>query len=65
MAKNTIVSIGWLGSMINYLNVSKEDAIKRYKTEHDIPEDEELSTEIHISEYQVDDQWYSYDGAWI
>ena len=58
--KNKIILIGWLGIKTAYLNISREEAIARYKQKnpHDEPEKDDL-----IDEFQFDDEFWVYD-AW-
>lgn len=60
-ATNTIISIGWLGGMRCYLNVPREEAIRRYMESESL---EEVPDGGRIHEIQVEDEWGSYDGAW-
>lgn len=57
--KNKIISIGMLGNYRNYLNVEKEEAIRRYEESEG-----QISTADHIKECEFDDEFQSYDGAW-
>lgn len=54
--KNKIVSIGYLGFKRCYLNVSKEEAIRRY-----IEAEGELQGDVE--EFEFVDEFYSYDGG--
>ena len=58
---NTIISIGYLGCMRCYLNVPREEAIRRYM---EAESQEEAPDPSRIHEVQVEDEWQSYDGAW-
>lgn len=62
---NTIVSIGSLGMTHCYLNVSREEAIKRYLAAEFSDEPEaELPSYVSITLIDIIDEWRSYDGAW-
>ena len=55
--KNHLVVIGWMGAKKAYLNVSREEALRRYvETEGEIDGE-------HIAEFDFDDQFCVYD-AW-
>lgn len=56
---NTIISIGYLGSMRCYLNVPRDEAIRRY-----IEAEGPRMGHENIEEVTVTDEWQSYDGAW-
>lgn len=60
MAINTVVSIGCLGNIYNYVNVPREEAIKRYLARND---DEELGRSDHVQEWTFTDEFISYDGG--
>jgi hypothetical protein len=63
--KNKLISIGWLGIKRCYLNVSREEAIRRFvRDECDgNPEitDETLTKDRLIEEFEFDDEFYAYD----
>jgi hypothetical protein len=62
---NTIVSIGCLGMTRCFLNVSREEAIKRYlATEFPDEPEAELPSYVSINTVTITDEWWSYDGAW-
>lgn len=53
--KNKLIVIGWMGGMTAYLNVSREEAIRRYTTEND---DTYSVKEIEFdNEFEVYDAW--------
>lgn len=58
--KNKIISIGYLGSKKCYLNISREEAIRRYKIYHLICEDDELEDGIDIDEFEIEDEFEAY-----
>ena len=57
MMKHTLVLIGWLGTKRAYLDIPREEAIRRYK-ESDGDIDEE-----HIEEFTFTDEFGTY-AAW-
>lgn len=60
---NNLVLIGWLGCRVAYLNISKEEAIKRFlKTDKDTTETELIDND-QIDEFKFDDEFNCYD-AW-
>jgi hypothetical protein len=60
MGKNKIVGVGGMGQFICFLNVDKEEAIKRYKAYFSLPED---SLKYTIFEFEFNDSFWVYD-AW-
>lgn len=64
--KNKLISIGWLGIKRCYLNVSREEAIKRYVEEaensilDDIDEHYLVRNDL-IEEFDFDDEFSAYD----
>lgn len=56
---NTIITIGYLGFRRCYLNVSMEEAIRRYtESEGETPSPDLIDTT------DIEDEWCSYDGAY-
>ena len=55
---NKIIHIGFMGLQSCYLNVSKEEAIKRYKKDNDISDDEQM---YDVREFEFDDEFEAYD----
>ncbi|RUX60132.1 hypothetical protein [Mesorhizobium sp. M7A.F.Ca.CA.002.12.1.1] len=62
---NKLVVIGWLGIKTCYLNLSREDAIKRYKQDNpdSLFEEEALKRPDLIQEFEFEDEFGAYD-AW-
>lgn len=59
--KNKIISIGYTGIMKCYLNISEEDAIKRYCESEKISEDDfESNADITIDQIEFDDEFEAY-----
>lgn len=58
MKRNTIIEIGYLGCKICYLNVPKEEAIKRYCETTDSTE-EEIADESLLDEVEFNDEFES------
>jgi hypothetical protein len=57
---NNLITIGWLGSQVAYLNVPKEQAIERFVNEHNDgdPVDPSLITEFTFGDtFGVYDAW--------
>jgi hypothetical protein len=65
MPKNKLISIGWLGVKRCYLNVPREEAIRRYaRDEYDGNPgitDESLTKDRLIEEFEFDDEFHAYD----
>jgi len=59
--KNKLVIIGWMGIKTAYLNMSKEDAIKRYLI--DEPDCESFDMPGFVECFEFDDEFGVYD-AW-
>jgi len=57
---NTLIVIGCLGIRKCYLNISKEEAIERYKKSEEIDE-LDSETEEDIKEFQFEDEFNAYD----
>lgn len=58
MSKHTLISIGWLGSKRVYLDVSLEEAKRRYlEAEGDYATLEGIDIEM----YEIEDQFYAYE----
>ena len=60
---NKLIVIGWVGVKKAYLNVSKEEAIKRYCLEDGSITPEELFSNNLVSEFEFDKEFSVYD-AW-
>ena len=59
--KNKLIVIGWMGIKVCYLNVSKEEAIRRC-TESGVMDSDELEENPDvIKEIEFDDMFYAYD----
>lgn len=59
--KNTIVEIGYNGAAYAFLNMPKEEAIKRYCHIEKISQEEfDLNKNVHIREFDFDDVFGSY-----
>lgn len=56
---NKIIKIGFRGVYSCYLNITKEDAIKRYRLEYDIPENEDIGA--NVEEFEFEDAFAAYD----
>ncbi len=57
--KNRLISIGWMGVKQCYLNVPREEAIRRYLA--DCPnEGPEVVAEGYIEEFEFDDEFGAY-----
>jgi prefoldin subunit 5 len=61
--KNKLIVIGWLGMKRCYLNISREEAIERYKKDEEILEEEWVEIEEDIKEFQFEDEFYAYDAG--
>ena len=55
---NTLVVIGWTGCKKCYLNISREEAIERYKEEDDFAEYLDIGD---IEVFNFDDEFGAYD----
>lgn len=64
MAKNTLVTIGYLGNKRAYLNLSKEEALATYcAAEYEgTPTPEDLSS-LTITEFEFENEFCVYE-AW-
>ena len=60
MGKNKIISIGFLGGQKCYLNISREDAVKRYAESEGSTIDEVLSG-YTVKEFEFEDEFSAYD----
>ena len=58
---NTLIVIGQLGCKKCYLNISREEAIRRYKRDNGTGEDEWAAIEGDIIEFQFEDEFSAYD----
>lgn len=56
---NKIIAIGYMGSRQCYLNVSREEAMRRYRLHNDMAPDEPIID--HIAELDFDDEFSVYD----
>ena len=61
MKKNSLVTIGFIGSRNCYLNVDLEDAIERYIKDEDITEDEFYEYETPFEEFEFEDEFTAYE----
>lgn len=61
---NKLIAIGWLGNRTVYLNVSREEAIRRYATAEMIPDLGEAEKYVTknklIQEVEFDDEFSAY-----
>jgi len=55
--KNKVIAIGFLGVQTCYINVDKDEAIRRYCKENDIDE----ITDEPVKEFEFEDQFEVYD----
>jgi hypothetical protein len=62
--KNKLITIGYIGLKRAYLNISKEEAIKRYTSQSDYVEAYESDLLDDIYEIEFDDEFGVYD-AWL
>lgn len=53
---NKLISIGWLGDQRVYLNVTREEAMRRYEESEDEP-----AEETTILEFEFEDEFLAYD----
>lgn len=58
---NTLVIIGYIGSKSCYLNVPKEEALKRYCKEQNIDLEEMDERAFIITMFQFEDEFQAYD----
>lgn len=56
--KNKLIAIGWMGCITCYLNVPREEAIRRYLAENLI--DGKDLVENYIHEFEFDDMFGAY-----
>lgn len=56
---NRLVAIGYLSGFVCYLNMSREQAIARYKTDGEYMCDE--MSELSIVEFEFEDRFGAYD----
>lgn len=63
MKENTLIIIGYTGIMKAYLNVSRDEAIKRYNVSEGIKENEPLERALRIEEFSFTDEFSVY-SAW-
>lgn len=59
MSKNKLITIGWLGIRTAFLNVSREEAIRRYLQKN--PEDADVADKL-VHEFEFDDEFYTYEA---
>jgi len=63
MTKNTLVVIGWLGMRQCYLNIPREEAIRRYcAARDDDPANIENNPEGLVDEFEFTDTFSAYDA---
>ena len=58
--KNNLVVIGWLGCRTAYINVSREEAIARFRKSEGMDDDQVLEDRL-IDEFIFDDELWAYD----
>lgn len=56
--KHKLITIGWLGGKRAYLDVSREEAIRRYTEAEGNEPDEQ-----HIEEFEFVDEFYTYEAG--
>ena len=54
-----LISIGFIGSKTVYIDISKEEAIKRYDEEN--PEYTVIKNDLSVEEIEVKDSFHVYD----
>lgn len=59
---NTLITIGWMGDKKAYLNITREEAIKRYCESEDEPVEDVREGGV-VDELKFDDEFSVYD-AW-
>lgn len=57
---NRIIAIGWLGSMQCYLNVSREEALRRYLVDNPIEVEYTKTQKDFIREFEFEDEFWAY-----
>lgn len=57
---NKIITIGYTGSMICYLNISRSAAVDRYLKDNPFTAYEDLVKDNMITEFDFDDEFYAY-----
>lgn len=62
VAKNTLITIGYLGCKNAYLNVPLEEAKARYRASDGLEPGEEIDPTL-IEEFTFDDEFYTYDAG--
>lgn len=58
--KNKLIRIGFTGDMTCYLNITLEEAIKRYLKDNPFTTYENLIKENIIDEFEFDDEFSAY-----
>jgi len=62
---NKLIVIGWLGTRTVYLNVTREEAIRRYATDEMIPDLKKAAAYIEenklLEEFEFVDEFWAYD----
>lgn len=58
---NKLISIGWLGVLKCYLNVDKDEAIKRYCESQKISIEEFEDSNYNVEEFEFTDTFDAYD----
>lgn len=61
--KNKLIVIGYLGIKKAYLNISREDAIKRYTDQEGLDMEYESRLIDEVQEFEFNDEFGVYD-AW-
>lgn len=61
--KNRIVAIGWTGDYVVYLNVPRDEAIRRYEEHHELKISE--NSHITVDEFEFNDVFYAYEVSEI
>lgn len=59
--KNTLVTIGYLGSARAYLNVSPKEAIERYRKSEDMLDNWEPGD--YLNSFEFDDEFWTYEAS--
>lgn len=57
--KNKLIVIGWMGTKVAFLNVDREEAIRRAREEHDF---DDVDAEHHVYEFEFNDVFGVYDA---
>lgn len=57
--KHRLVCIGWLGDFACYLDVPREEAMRRYRAEN--PETQ--PDDVRVTEFEFEDEFYAYEAG--